>query len=486
MKRFRHTKIVATLGPASADSSVVERLLLTGVDVFRLNFSHGTHEDHKKNLNMLRALEKKHNRTLSILQDLQGPKLRIGTFSEGPISLKPGDTFRLTLKNAPGNEHQVCLPHPEIFQVLEPHSTLLLDDGKVRLKVTECTSDTADTIVEVGGTLSNRKGVNVPGVALPLSALTAKDKKDLAFGLSLGVDWVALSFVQKPEDLIEIKKIVGDRAAIISKLEKPKAIEHLDDIIDHSDGIMVARGDLGVELSPEEVPPLQREIIRKSRAMGRPVIVATQMLDSMVDHPTPTRAEASDVATAVYDGVDAVMLSAESASGRYPVEAVDMMSRIIDRVEQDPLYRSNLEASRTKPRSTPSDAITSAARQVAQTISASGIVTLTHSGSTTLRTAYERPVAPIVALTPTLLTARQLNLVWGTHPILVKEFSSIERMIQVTTEHMLQKSFGEKGESVVITAGTQFGLPKNKSLFQTGTTRVLRIVTLGQQEKEES
>ncbi|MBN9413222.1 MAG: pyruvate kinase [Candidatus Paracaedimonas acanthamoebae] len=478
MRRYRATKIVATLGPVSSSPEIIEQLFLKGVDVFRLNFSHGTHETHLKNYKIIRVLETKYGHPIGILQDLQGPKLRVGAFKEGKIDLKVGDYFRFDLDPTPGDFRRVNLPHPEIFAALKKETDLLLDDGKLRLKVQTHGPDFAEALVIVGGPLSNSKGVNVPDVTLPISALTEKDRKDLAFGLEMGVDWVALSFVQRPEDVIEVKSIIGNRASVIAKLEKPMAIEYLDDIVSVSDGIMVARGDLGVEMLPEAVPPLQKRIIRACRMSGKPVIVATQMLDSMVQLPTPTRAEASDVATAVYDGVDAVMLSAESASGAYAQEAVSMMNRIIESVEKDAYYHQQLKNSRTPWQSTSSDAITAAARQVAETIEAKAIVTLTTTGATTFRAARERPSTPILSLTPNPQVARLLSLVWGTHPIEMQEFDSIIE-IDIRVSHLaMQNEFARKGDNLVLTIGGDFTRHDAPRVFHSGTTRLLSIINV--------
>jgi pyruvate kinase len=478
MRRHRYTKILATLGPSSASKEIIEALFLEGADVFRLNFSHGTHETHQKNFELIRALSQKHHRPIGILMDLQGPKLRIGTFGAGSVKLEKGQKFRLDQDKTAGDEKRVCLPHPEIFKALKEGADLLVDDGKIRLKVEKFGQDFAETIVVVPGVISDRKGVNVPGVALPISSLTPKDKKDLDFGLSLGVDWVALSFVQRPEDILEAREIIKDKAFITSKIEKPQAIEHLDKIVELSDGVMVARGDLGVEMLPEEVPSLQKRIIRVCRRLGKPVIIATQMLDSMVHAPTPTRAEASDIATAVYDGVDGVMLSNESASGGYPVESVKMMNRIIQRTEQDPLYRDLLDASRSDPQATSSDAITAAARQVAQTVSASAIVTLTTSGSTTWRAARERPNAPIISLTPNPFISQALTLAWGTHPVVIDQLHSISVAMRRANDVVIKEGFGSVGDEVIITAGHHFDKSKEETVFESGSTRVLRIMTL--------
>ncbi|MEI6985872.1 MAG: pyruvate kinase, partial [Rhodospirillaceae bacterium] len=428
-RRYRLTKVVGTLGPASSSPAMIKALFEAGVDVFRLNFSHGSHEDHAARIRNIRALEEEISRPIAIMADLQGPKLRIGTFAAGPITIKPGMLFLLDLSLVPGDQSRVGLPHPEIFSALNIGTELLLDDGKVRLRVTACGTTFAMTEVVAGDHLSDRKGVNVPNVVLPLSPLTNKDQTDLAFALNHGVDWVALSFVQRPEDVAEARRLISGRAALMSKIEKPSAIAYLDQIIELSDGLMVARGDLGVELPAEDVPSLQKTIIRDARRAGKPVIVATQMLESMVSAPTPTRAEASDVATAVYDGADAVMLSAETASGAYPIEAVAMMNRIAHRVERDPMYRTIMDARHPDPRHTSADAITAAAHQVAHTVGAAAIVTYTTSGSTTLRAARERPEVPIICLTSKLETARRLVLAYATHTVHTTDVSSVSEMV---------------------------------------------------------
>jgi pyruvate kinase len=421
--RRRNAKIVATLGPSSSTPEVIRALFKAGADAFRMNFSHGTHEQHAKTHAIIRQVEKEVRRPIGVLMDLQGPKLRIGTFASGPVQLKAGERFRLDLDPTPGDASRATLPHPEIFAALETGTDLLLDDGKLRWRVEHFGQDFAETEVVIGGQLSERKGVNVPGVVLPLSPLTKKDRKDLEFGLELGVEWLALSFVQRAEDVAEARALARNRAAIMTKLEKPAAIEQLQAIVDASDAVMVARGDLGVELPPEQVPAIQKRTLRLCRKAGKPVIVATQMLDSMVQAPTPTRAEASDVATAVYDGADAVMLSAESASGKYPVEAVTMMNRIIAEAERDPHQRDMLDAAHPGARATVADAICSALRRTASIIPLAAMVTYTSSGATTVRAARERPVAPILSLTPHLSTARRLALVWGVHSVQTRELN---------------------------------------------------------------
>ncbi|TCK36297.1 pyruvate kinase [Paraburkholderia sp. BL8N3] len=468
MRRTRNAKIVATLGPASTSRETIESLFRAGADVFRLNFSHGTHDDHQRRLEVIRSIEKDAGRPIGVLLDLQGPKLRIGTFSNGPVSLVKGAAFRLDLDaTTPGDVTRVALPHPEIFAALKEQTNLLLDDGRVQLRVERCGPDFAETTVVVGGPLSERKGVNVPDVVLPLSAMTEKDRRDLEFGLTLGIDWLALSFVQRVEDILEVRKIVGDKVGIVAKLEKPAAIGSLDAIVDEADAVMVARGDLGVEMPAEQVPAIQKRIVRACRKAGKPVIVATQMLESMVTAPVPTRAEASDVATAVYDGADAVMLSAESASGRYPVEAVRMMDLIISQTEHDPYYREVIAASHAAPRANPSDAIGYAMRHVTGLLNAVATVAYTSSGYSALRMARERPCAPIVGMTPQAGTARRLALVWGVHPVVCKEVVDALEVSELACETVREEGFGTTGETVVISAGMPFGTP--------GTTNLLRI-----------
>jgi len=467
MRRSRKAKILATLGPASSDPETIARLFEAGADVFRLNFSHGTHDEHAERYQTIRALESEFGRSVGVLADLQGPKLRLGKFAGGRVMLDAGAPFRLDLSDEPGDVHRAPMPHPEIFAALVPGTDLLLDDGKVRLSVQDCGADFAETRVVTPGPLSDRKGVNVPSVMLDLSPLTEKDRYDLAFALDLGVDWVALSFVQRPEDIAEARRLMEGRASLLAKLEKPTAVDHLFEIVDLADAVMVARGDLGVEVPPEDVPALQKRIIRAYRYAGKPVVVATQMLDSMVAAPMPTRAEASDVATAVYDGADAVMLSAETASGDYPIESVRMMDRIIARVERDPPYRGIIDGTRAQPVPTASDAITAAARHVAQTISAAAIVTFTSSGSTTLRAARERPPVPILGLTSMESAARSLTLVWGVHSVLVENLEDFDRMIEEAVRIAAETRFAGQGAPLVVTAGLPLGTR--------GSTNVLRI-----------
>ena len=468
--RERQTKIVATLGPTSSTKEMVRALFDAGADMFRLNFSHGTHDDHRKRLALIREIEHEVGRPIAVLADLQGPKLRVGVFANGPIDLKKDQNFRLDLDPTAGTQDRVQLPHPEIFAAINVGSELLLDDGKVKLRVVKKGADFAETVVVAGQKLSDRKGVNVPDVVLPLSPLTVKDRADLAVALDMGVDWIALSFVQRPEDVIEARALIGSRAAILAKLEKPSAVTNLLAILDLADGVMVARGDLGVEMPPEDVPRLQKMIVREARRVGKPVIVATQMLESMISAPTPTRAEASDVATAVYDGADAIMLSAESASGQYPIEAVTMMDRIAQHTQDDPTYHKGIAAQHPDLQHTGADAITAAARQVAETIEAAAIVTYTTSGSTTLRASRERPNVPIVCLTSKLETARRLVVAFGVHSVHTADVANVSEMVQKAVQIAHRDGIAKIGQSVIITAGVPFGRP--------GNTNMLRIAVI--------
>ena len=459
--------------PPAPTARRCERCSSPASTFFRLNFSHGSAADHRARFALLRELEKDLGRPLAILADLQGPKLRVGAFANGPVILVEGQTFRLDLDPAPGDSRRAGLPHPEIFAALVPGAELLLDDGRLRLLVESCGPKFAETRVLVGGKLSERKGVNVPGVMLPITALTSKDRRDLDLALELGADWIALSFVQRPEDVTEARDLIGNRAAIVSKLEKPSAVSHLDAIVALSDAVMVARGDLGVELPAEHVPGIQKRIVRSCRRAGKPVIVATQMLESMVESPVPTRAEASDVATAIYDGAVAVMLSAESASGRFPVEAVEMMSRVITQVEADPLYRQLIDASHTSAEAGEVDtaeAICCAMRRAVSLLRAAVIVCYTSSGHTSLRAARERPEAPILSLTPRLAVARRLALVWGVHSVHTADVADVAEMTDIACRAALREQFATTGQTIVAIAGMPFGEP--------GTTNLLRIATV--------
>jgi pyruvate kinase len=467
MRRQRSAKIVATLGPASSSLERLRALFNAGVDVFRCNFSHGTHDDHRKLFAAIRQIEHETGRPIGILADLQGPKLRLGNFADGRVALPAGAEFRLDLDDKLGDKSRAPLPHPEVFRALQPGNELLIDDGKIRLKVVECGPDFAETECLVGGVLSNHKGVNVPHCVLPISAVTDKDRSDLSFALENGADWIALSFVQRPEDVAEGRKLVGNAAGLLVKLEKPSAIRRLDEIIDLADALMVARGDLGVEMPPEDVPSVQKRVIHACRLAGKPVIVATQMLESMITAPTPTRAEASDVATAVYEGADAVMLSAETAVGEYPIEAVTMMDRIARRVQADPLYFPSLHTKIVEHEHTNPDAISAAACQVAATIGAAAIVSYTTSGATALRAARERPASPILVMTSSQRTARRLALLWGAHCVHHADVKNFADMVQKAVRAAHHEDIAQPGQRIVITAGVPFGTP--------GATNILRI-----------
>lgn len=470
-RRHRRTKIIATLGPASSTPEMLLQLFQAGADIFRLNFSHGSHADHAQRLEMIRALEKRCGHPIGVLADVQGPKLRVGTFQSGRVQLQAGQQFTLDMNPAPGDTRRVCLPHPEILQAAEINATLLLDDGKLRLRVLRKRDDHILTEVMNNGVLSDRKGVNVPDVVLPIPALTAKDRADLAFVLPLGIEYIGLSFVQRPEDVLEAKALAAGRAMVMAKLEKPQALANLDGILDATDAVMVARGDLGVELPPEDVPVAQRRILRAAQQRGKPVVVATQMLESMISSPAPTRAEASDVANAVFDGTDAVMLSAESAAGQYPREAVNMMDRIIARVEQDEEWHSMLDAKRPLPDNNSADAIAAAAVQVAHTINAKAIIAFTESGSTARRVARERPDCPIIGLTPDPAIARQLAVVWGVHAVAITTaVGSMTQAVEHARKIARLEGVGNKGEEIVVVAGVPFG--------QVGSTNALRVAKI--------
>jgi pyruvate kinase len=471
MRRHRRVKILATLGPSSQEPEVLEKLFEAGADIFRINMSHSSHDGMRERIAAIRAIERKHGRPIGILADLQGPKLRIGQFSDGPHELQTGARFQLDYSDEPGDAIRVQLPHPEILQALEAGHTVLVDDGKVRLRVLEASPDKAVTEVMVGGMVSNRKGVSLPDTDIPVSAMTDKDRSDLDAALNAGVDWVAVSFVQRPEDIAAVKKIAAGRALVLAKIEKPQAIQRLAEIVEISDALMVARGDLGVEMPVEKVPPLQKRITRMARRMGKPVVIATQMLESMINSPVPTRAEVSDVATAVYEGADAVMLSAESAAGQYPVEAVATMNRIAIEVETDEVYRTIINSQRTPPESTGADAIAVAAREVAETLSLNAICAWTASGSTVMRVARERPQPPILALTPNINTARRITIVWGVHAIVTKDASDIDDMAVRAAKFSNREEFSKPGGRIIIIAGLPFGTP--------GATNVMRIAFTG-------
>jgi pyruvate kinase len=468
--RSRKVKILATLGPASSDRRTIRKLMLAGADAFRINMSHGDQKQKARLVESIRALEKEFKRSTTILFDLQGPKLRVGQFKGGSVELANGARFIFDRDDKAGDSRRVKLPHPELFESVRPGARILIDDGKVRLNVLEADDDRIVSEVLVGGIVSDNKGVNVPDVLVPIPALTDKDRSDLAFALEQRTDWIALSFVQRPEDVAEARSLIGDRAALLAKIEKPAAIDRLNDIIALSDAVMVARGDLGVELPPEQVPPMQKKIVACAREFGKPVIVATQMLESMITSPTPTRAEVSDVATAIYDGADAVMLSAESAAGDYPVEAVAMMDRIATTVERDPSYQARIHFTQTRLEPTTADALAGSARQIASTISATAMVCYTSSGSTARRIARERPPVPLLAMSASLHTARRMGLLWGVHAVHTRDVTSFEEMVEKAKRMALRHQIAAGGDRLIVMAGIPFGTA--------GSTNVLHVVRL--------
>ncbi len=476
MKRNRRVKIVATLGPATSSSEMVERLFNCGTDVFRINMSHTSHEGLSELHGIIRAIEEKYSHPIGILCDLQGPKFRIGEVEGVGITLVEGQVFDLVAGET-SDKRQVELPHPEIFASVSPDDTLLLDDGRIKLRVMDRSSELIRTKVEVGGELTSRKGVNLPDTVIPLASLTEKDRSDLEYACNLGVDWIGLSFVQRPEDVAEARKYSRRRAALIAKIEKPSALEYLDEILELVDGLMVARGDLGVELPLEQVPGRQKQIIRAARHAGKPVVVATQMLESMIHSPIPTRAEVSDVSTAVFEGADAVMLSAESAVGDYPDDAVLTMDRIARQIEQEPLYSQIIHSQRAEPEATSADAISAAARTVAETLNLAAIVCYTSSGTTGLRAARERPMLPIVALTPIASTGRRLALVWGLHCVLTEDATGFDDMVNRACRIAFSENLADKGQRIIITAGVPLGTP--------GATNMLRVAYVGQEESSD-
>lgn len=468
--RSRKVKILATIGPASRSPDMLRRLLKAGADAFRVNMSHGEHAVHGETIAAIRALEKEFNRPIAILADLQGPKLRVGTFRDGQAVIRHSGHFTLDRNPEPGDENRVCLPHPELFGILEKGQRLLINDGKIRLKVIKASEDEILCSAEVGGVISDRKGVNVPDAEVPIPALTEKDRRDLAFAVEQGVDWIGLSFVQRPEDLAEARKLMTPGIGLCAKIEKPMAVRRLAEIIEMSDGIMVARGDLGVELEPQEVPPLQKKIVNAARTAGKPVIVATQMLESMIESPTPTRAEVSDVANAVYDGADAVMLSAETAAGEWPEEAVTMMDKIAVQVERSDDYRGRVRFLDTPPDATTADALAHSCMTIADTVAISAITVFTSSGSTARRVARERPDTPVLVLTPSIKTSRRVALLWGAHAVHTKDIGSFEEMIAKGKRMALRHGFGKAGSKLIALAGVPFGTP--------GATNLLHVVTL--------
>jgi pyruvate kinase len=471
MRRLRRTKIVATLGPASNSQPMIVRLFEAGADMFRINMSHTSHDRMRDLVAAIRAVENQFSRPIGILVDLQGPKLRVGAFDGGSVMLDTGATFAFDSDPKAGDAGRVHLPHPEIFAGIAPGHSLLLDDGKIRLKVTEASRQRIAARVEVGGKLSDRKGVSLPDTVIPFSALTPKDRADLDAALDAGADWIGLSFVQRPEDIAEAKKITRGRAAVMAKIEKPAAVYRLDEIMDVTDALMVARGDLGVEMPLEKVPGIQKQLTRAARRAGKPVVVATQMLESMISSPVPTRAEVSDVATAIYDGADAIMLSAESAAGQFPFEAVTTMNRIAEEVESDTIYRDIVQTHHAEPEATGPDAIAAAARQIADTLDLSAIICWTGSGSTGLRVARERPRAPIVAISPNVATGRKLSVAWGIHCVVAEDAHDQDDMVERACRLAFRDGFAKAGRRVIIVAGLPLGTP--------GATNMIRIAFVG-------
>ncbi len=479
MKRERRIKIIATLGPASATEEMCAKLFEAGVDVFRINMSHTQRETLPEKIAMLRSLETKFRRPVGILADLQGPKLRVGQFGgDGGVMLEKGAKFTLDSDPTPGTLKRVHLPHPEILTALEPGHSLILDDGKIRLVVEKATPTQAVTRVTIAGRLSSRKGVSLPDTTIPVSAMTDKDRSDAEAAAAAGVDWIALSFVQRPEDMADLRKIVQGRALALAKIEKPQALLRLEEIIEASDAIMVARGDLGVEMPLEKVPGTQKRIVRMARRKGKPVVVATQMLESMITAPVPTRAEVSDVATAVFEGADAVMLSAESAAGQYPIEAVTMMNRIAEEVESESVYRTILESQRAEPEATGADAIAKAAHEIADTLNLKAVCAWTSSGSTAMRLARERPNSTVIALTPNRATARRLTLVWGVHAVVTKDASDIDDMASRACKFAVREKFAKLGDRIIVVAGVPFGTP--------GATNMVRIAFVAKEHVEQA
>lgn len=474
--RGRKVKILATLGPASRDQEMIEKLVRAGADAFRVNMSHADHAVHTETIANVRAVEAKLKKPIAILADLQGPKLRVGAFKDGRAVIRHSGHFTFDRNPEPGDENRVCLPHPELFGILQKGQRLLIDDGKLRLRVIRADENEILCSAEVGGVISDRKGVNIPDAVVPVPALTEKDRRDLAFAIEHGADFIGLSFVQRPEDVAECRRLMGGHGALIAKIEKPAALETLEGIIELSDGIMVARGDLGVELLPEEVPPIQKRIVELTRRSGKPVIVATQMLESMIESPAPTRAEVSDVANAVYDGADAVMLSAETAAGQWPEEAVTIMHRIATQVENDSYYRQRVHLAEINPDQTTADALAKACASIADTVTLTGLIVFTGSGSTARRVARERPSVPMLVLTPSHNTARRSALLWGAHAVHTRDIGSFEEMIAKGKRMALRHGFGVAGSKLVALAGVPFGTP--------GATNLLHVVTLRGNELE--
>ena len=475
--RGRKVRILATLGPASDNREMIAKLMAAGADAFRINMSHGDQAGKVALVEAIRSLEAELDRPTTILFDLQGPKLRVGKIGGGSVMVETGSRFILDRSSEPGDENRVELPHPELFEAVSEGDWLLIDDGKVKLRVAAVAPDRIETIVEVGGKVSDNKGVNIPDVLVPIPALTEKDRSDLQFALDQGADYIALSFVQRAEDVAEARALIGNKAGLMVKIEKPAAIERLEGILAHADAVMVARGDLGVELPPEGVPPLQKRIVARARELGKPVVVATQMLESMITAPTPTRAEVSDVANAIYDGADAVMLSAESAAGDFPLEAVAMMDRIGRSVEADPAYAARVHFTLTPAESTTADALAECAGSIANTVPVAAIVCYTSSGSTARRIARERGPVPLLVMTASNKVSRRLGLVWGVHAVTTRDVTSFEEMVAKAKRMALRHQIAGANDRIIVMAGVPFGT--------VGSTNVIHVVQLVGDELDE-
>jgi pyruvate kinase len=469
---MRRTKIVCTLGPSSSSPERVGELIEAGMDVARLNFSHGSHEDHAKMLQTVRAEAERRNRSVAVLLDLQGPKIRVGRFEKGAIELRPGAEFTITTDtDVVGNEQRVSTTYAGLPRDVRPGDQILLDDGYLTLAVTSVADRDVKTVVVAGGTLKNNKGINLPGVDVSAPALSDKDKHDIGFALRYGVDYVALSFVRRAEDVLEAKQLLtADRVSIpvIAKIEKPQAVERLAEIIEVSNGIMVARGDLGVETGPEKVPLVQKRMIEMTNAQGKIVITATQMLESMINHPRPTRAEASDVANAVLDGTDAVMLSGETASGLYPVESVKTMARIVNEIEASAYYRQNLEPP-TLQLAVSSNAIAHAAVIAAKEMKIKTIAVVTESGGAARLMSEYRPEANIVSMTTSEVTFRRLALIWGVIPVLIPPTATTDELFDQVEHVLSSRGLARSGEKVVITTGVPVGSGASTNLLKIHT-----------------
>lgn len=471
----RRTKIVCTIGPSTKTLEKIEQLYLAGMNVARINFSHGCHEDHTRTISYIRKVARKHRYAIPVLMDLQGPKIRVGKMKEGGQIIAPGNLLKLTPEDIPGTSEVIPIDYSSLPNDVETGSRILIDDGLLELQVVKVNSRDVVAKVVVGGEIKSRKGVNLPGVKISMPSLTRKDIEDLEFGLTQDVDYVAMSFVRSARDIQEVISRVragGSQAGIIAKIEKPEALDLLDEIIEESDGIMVARGDLGIEIASERVPEVQKTIIEKSRVAGKPVITATQMLDSMIINPRPTRAESSDVANAVLDGTDAVMLSGETAAGRYPLEAVATMDKICRTIEKNSsgIYYS---LDYRKPDWKEKQVIESLAYScvtLAENVDAKAISTITHSGNTARRIAKFRPKVPIVAFTESLKVRRQLNLVWGVSSVKIEQIFDTDRSVKMMEDYLTENGIVGSGDRVIIATG----IP----IAKRGRTNMIKVSTI--------